>query len=264
MQIQYCSDIHLEFHDKSDKGDLSPEMFIKPSAPYLALAGDIGIPDLQSYEVFLGWCSKNWKQVFLVAGNHEYYNYRCPVKTDMTVKRAKIREVMAKFPNVVFLDRSSIYVADEGVRILGCTLWSHIPDEHAHNAILSMNDARQILCAGDIVFSPWKFSELHALEKQWLSDEIDRAAGAGEKCLVITHYMPSFSLIHPKYQGLSLNCCFASESDDLFRPPVVGWICGHTHTGGEFKIHDIPCVLNPFGYPTEVVKTRSRTAVLTV
>jgi hypothetical protein len=50
----------------------------------------------------------------------------------------------------------------------------------------------------------------------------------------------------------------------LFRPPVVGWICGHTHTGMKRYIHGIPCCVNPYGYPQETVETRDREAVLQI
>jgi hypothetical protein len=264
MNIQYVSDIHLEFHDKQNKGALSPEMFVKPVAPYLALVGDIGIPELSSYKVFLQWCSKNWKKVFLVAGNHEYYNVRCPVKTDMASKKEQIRLACEGLPNVHFLDCSSVYFPEHNVRILGCTFWSDIPDEIKQKALLYMNDARQILYENEMPLTPHLFSELHSKEKEWLDKEIQSCQERNERCLVLTHYLPSFELIHEKYQGHFLNCCFASHSDNLFRPPVVAWICGHTHTGMRKSIQGIPVVLNPFGYPHEVVETRDRAAVLEI
>ncbi len=264
MEVQYVSDIHLEFHDKQNKGALSPEMFIKPSAPYLALVGDIGIPELASYKVFLQWCSQNWKKVFLVAGNHEYYNVRCPVKTDMATKKEQIRQICEGLPNVHFLDCDSVSLPEYNVRVLGCTLWSDIPDEIKQKALLSMNDARQILYEKEMPLTPHLFSELHRKEKEWLHQEIQLCQEKNERCLVLTHYLPSFELIHEKYQGHFLNACFASNSEDLLRPPVVGWICGHTHTGMKKTIHGVPFVLNPFGYPHEVVETRDRAAVLEI
>ena len=33
-----------------------------------------------------------------------------------------------------------------------------------------------------------------------------------------------------------MNCCFASELDDLLSPPVKAWICGHTHHQVEYRI----------------------------
>jgi hypothetical protein len=262
MLLQYVSDIHLEFHDKHNKGSLQCDMFVKPVAPYLALVGDIGIPDLMSYKVFLHWCSQNWKQVFLIAGNHEYYNVRCPIKTDMATKKEQIKQICEGLPNIHFLDCNSVYLPEENLRILGCTLWSDIPDSIKEKALLMMNDSRQINYQNDTPLTPWSFSELHAKEKQWLSHEIDTCEQTKERCLVLTHYLPSYSLIAEKYQGHFLNACFASDSDDLLRPPVVGWICGHTHTGMKLRLNGVPVVLNPFGYPHEVVETRNREAVL--
>jgi hypothetical protein len=162
---------------------------------------------------------------------------------------------------VIFLDRQSVVVADHGVRILGCTLWSAVPEDLQMKALLGMNDARQILETGEIPLTPRAMTELHRQEKEWLRHEIESSS---EPCVVLTHYMPSFSLIHEKYAGMALNVCFASDSEDLFQPPVVAWICGHTHTGAQTEIRGIPCVLNPHGYPTEDVETRNRTAVIKV
>ncbi len=264
MNIQYISDIHLEFHDKQNRGAIQPDMFVKPVAPYLALVGDIGVPDLESYQVFLSWCSKMWKHIFLVAGNHEYYNVRCPVKTDMEAKRTKIKSICEALPNVHFLDCSSYYLSDYNIRILGCTLWSEIPECIHEKVITYMNDSRQILQVKDVPFTPWRMSEKHLQEKQWLNQEIHKCELTNERCLVLTHYLPSYSLIHEKYEGHFLNSCFASRCDDLIRPPVMAWIFGHTHTGMKVTIHGIPCLCNPHGYPEERVETRDRMAVLTL
>lgn len=260
--IQYVSDIHLEFHDKHNTGSLQPSIFVDPSAPYLVLAGDIGIPDLKSYKVFLQWCSTNWKGVFLIAGNHEFYNVRCPTKTTMQEKKRLIQEICSQFTNVHFLDCSSVYLPEENLRILGCTLWTDIPDDIADKAAVHMNETRQVLDCDDTPLYPWRISEIHRLEKQWLEQEIQKCEGNQENCLVITHHLPSYSLIHEKYAGSPLNCCFASHSEDLFRLPVVGWICGHTHTGMKLNIQGIPCVINPVGYPGETVETKDRNALL--
>jgi hypothetical protein len=264
MKIQYISDIHLEFYDEQNKGIIQPEKFLQPVAPYLALVGDIGIPELKSYAVFLHWCSKHWDKVFLVAGNHEFYNVRCPVKSSMPVKKEKIKQICEGLPNVYFLDCTSVYLPDDNVRVLGCTLWSEIPDCIKEKASILMNDAKQIQYTKNVPFSPWLFSEQHEKEKQWLNQEIHKCELTNERCLVLTHYLPSYSLIHEKYQGHFLNACFASNCEDLFRSPVVGWIAGHTHTGMRRSIHGILCVLNPFGYPGEDVETRDHIAVLQI
>jgi hypothetical protein len=264
MKVQYVSDLHLEFYDKQNTGTITPSEMLRPSAPYLVLAGDIGIPELKSYSTFLNWCSNHWTKVFLVAGNHEYYNYRCPVKTDMKTKQELLRTLCKGVPNVFFLDCDSVYLPEENVRILGCTLWSEIPDCLHEKVVTYMNDSRQIFKEKDVPFTPWGMSERHQREKQWLNQEIHKCELTNEKCLVVTHYLPSYSLIAEKYQGHFLNACFASDCEDLMRPPVVGWICGHSHTGVKLNLHGVRCSMNPYGYPHEDVETRDRAAIVEI
>jgi predicted phosphodiesterase len=257
MNIQYVSDIHLEFHDKKNRGQIQADMFVKPSgAPYLALCGDIGIPELPAYKTFLEWCSPRWKKVFLVAGNHEYYHYRLNEQFTMDQKKEHIRTICADLPNVHFLDRSVHKLEEEGIDVLGCTLWSHIPEEKKQTALMYMNDFRQMEITVE------RFNELHQADRAWLLTQLKRCETEGKKALVLTHYLPSFQLIAEKYKGHSLNCCFASDSEDLVQWPACGWICGHSHTGVRKVINGVPCALNPHGYPAESVATRERDAIL--
>lgn len=262
FNLQYVSDIHLEAHDKRDTGAISPEMFIKPSAPYLALCGDIGIPDLKSYNAFLEWCSNNWEQVFLIAGNHEYYNFRCKEKSDMAAKKRKILEIVAKYSNIVFLDCSSYYVQHHNLRILGCTLWSDTSIGDRIKILTYMNDGRSIRYQGEDPLLPEMMTALHLDHYEWLYDEIEEAKKRNEKVLVLTHYMPSFQLVAKKYEDNPLNMCFASDCEELMAPPVKAWICGHSHTAVKKEIQGVLCLMNPFGYPGERVESKSREAVL--
>ncbi len=67
MRIQYISDIHLEFFK------VLPKQIVRPVADILCLAGDIGYPFSSLYRDFLKQVSRDFKKVFLIAGNHEYY-----------------------------------------------------------------------------------------------------------------------------------------------------------------------------------------------
>ena len=264
FQIQYISDLHLEHHDKQNQGYLIPSMFLKPSAPYLALCGDIGNPDLAAYEAFLGWCSRSYTLVFLIAGNHEYYNYRSPAKGDMHTRKEKISRITAQFKNVYFLDCSSYYIAEFNIRVLGCTLWSDTSSGDDAKIITYMNDARNILVDKDTEthLVPKRMTALFQEEKAWLLNQIQLAKERKEEVLVLTHYLPSFQLIAEKYKDNPLNMCFASDCEDLLQVPVKAWICGHSHTGVRKDINGVRCVMNPYGYPGERVETRSSTSVL--
>jgi len=264
FQIQYASDFHLEHHDKRNDGYLIPSMFLKPSAPYLALCGDIGNPDLIAYGALLGWCSRSWKEVFMVAGNHEFYNYRSEKPSDIPTRLAKMREICSHYKNVHFLDCDSYLLPEHNLRILGCTLWSDtsIGDEKA--ILTYMNDARNILYEKEVHLHPSLMANLHFQHKEWLFHGIQKAKETNEDVLVLTHYLPTFKLIHQKYADNPMNMCFASDCEDLIQPPVKAWICGHSHTGVHLEMNGVKCAMNPHGYPGERNETRNPQAVLSL
>ena len=257
IEIQYVSDIHLEAHDRKDEGHITPSMFVQPKAPYLALCGDIGNPYLKAYEAFLSWCSKSWKLIFLVSGNHEYYNYRSPIKSDMPTRNQRIREIVKQFPNIIYLDCSSYTMPEHNLVILGCTLWSDTSVGDEMKIITYMNDARSIYLSGTDNLIPSKMTALHFQQKDWLQGEIEKAEKKGQDVLVLTHYLPSYQLVADIYSDSPLNMCFASNCEDIIKAPVKVWICGHSHTGADMMINGVRCLMNPYGYPGERVKTRS-------
>lgn len=264
MFLQYISDIHLECHDTLDKESLTPEIFVKPVAPYLALCGDIGIPELKTYRVFLEWCSQRWKHVFLVAGNHEYYNLPLQTKATLDEKAALLREICNTFSNVHFLDCDTYWLEEEKIHILGCTLWSYIHDDLLDMASYSMNHYKQIYGeSGEHIF-PDHLREIHLEETEWIVSQLQEIQAKGEKCIVLTHHLPSFQLIHEKYEGHPLNSCFASNLHYLIRQPVCAWLCGHSHTGKDIYINQVFCSLNPYGYPEEGVETKNCEKVVEV
>lgn len=85
FRIQLASDLHTEFF-QPDFGDGSSKTaaairaailrrLVQPSAPFLALVGDIGAPFSEESNLLevLKVASSSFKHVFLVLGNHEYY-----------------------------------------------------------------------------------------------------------------------------------------------------------------------------------------------
>ena len=72
MRIQYCSDLHLEFEQNSKYLINNP---LVVSGEILILAGDI-IPLHDEFfkDSFFSFISNNYKQVFWVPGNHEFYH----------------------------------------------------------------------------------------------------------------------------------------------------------------------------------------------
>ena len=74
MRIQYMSDLHLEFQENSRYLRYNE---LPVTGDVLVLAGDIFYLKDKTAPVmnFWKWASKNYRQVLIVPGNHEYYNY---------------------------------------------------------------------------------------------------------------------------------------------------------------------------------------------
>ena len=74
MRIQYMSDLHLEFQENSRYLRYNE---LPVTGDVLVLAGDIFYLKDKTAPVmnFWKWASKNYCQVLIVPGNHEYYNF---------------------------------------------------------------------------------------------------------------------------------------------------------------------------------------------
>jgi Calcineurin-like phosphoesterase len=240
IKWQVGSDIHLEFYDKHDKGRITPEVFLSPSAHNLALCGDIGYPERPAYRAFIDWCSRNYELVVVTSGNHEYYSVR---KTPNEIDQM-IYDICKRYPNVHYLQKGVLQTPK--ARILGCTLWSHISPQNRYKAAATMNDYHKIM--------NWSVDSCrakHADHVSWLEKEIAYAAEHNEPTIVLTHHLPSYELIHSTYKDHDGNYNFASHLDRLLKHPVEAWFAGHTHKGVDMALHGVRCVVNPFGYPHE-------------
>ncbi|AYV82634.1 MAG: metallophosphatase [Hyperionvirus sp.] len=240
MEIQVISDIHLEFLEEFRFEDI-----VKVSAPYLAICGDLGVPYLEGYDKFLSECSGAFKEVFLIAGNHEYYQWKrkSGETYSMIEVDEEIGEIVGKYKNVHFLNNECFIIGD--VAILGSTLWSEIGKENYFNAEMCMNDYKYIYVSRKAPVSAKFISEKFKGNCEWLKGAIEKLGD--KKIVVMTHHLPSFRLIHERFKGSKLNCCFASDLEHLMKGVTV-WLAGHTHVSFNVKISETSCVVNPKGY----------------
>lgn len=251
MRIQYASDIHLEF-----RGGPFPAL-LKPAAPILVLAGDVGRPDKPEYRNLLSYCSRNWEHTVVIAGNHEYYNDRTkdwwtrfPPHT-MTHRRGMCATAAAEFPNVYFLQQGRKVI--DGVAFLGATLWTDLRDpKDALTAETRMSDFHVITETGAAPITAADVNRSHWEDRSWLLREIAACAEEARPAVVVTHHLPSFQLIASRFAGAGrINAAFASDVEELIRPPVAAWIAGHTHVGVHAHINGVQVCVNPVGYPSE-------------
>jgi hypothetical protein len=241
MEFQYASDLHI-----NDFPATTPfSNFIIPSAPLLVIAGDICPVDLPIYSDFLRWCSRNWKQVIILAGNHEYYCTVIPRNIDRIDK--EIEQICMGIPNVTFLQAGDSIVF-QGFRFIGSTLWSAVDPKIWQKVYETKGDYKATYTDGRRT-SPVDTSALHTFHKQRLRHVI---ASSAEPVIVLTHHMPSYDLVSPEYKHTENVSCYASHDDDLFSPKVRIWICGHAHRCGRMEKNGTLCLMNARGYESQV------------
>jgi Icc-related predicted phosphoesterase len=237
MIIQYVSDIHLEFLTKLPK--------IKAIADVLCLAGDIGYPYSGIYKDFLIKMNESFKKVFIITGNHEYYMLGKNGSHTIDEINSKITSLIKEhdLKNITFLNNS--YEEYNGYTFVGTTLWSKIPSQNM-NDIHIMNDFKQI---NNMTYDTYNI--LHKLSNKFIEQTLFSTIDKNKKIIMITHHIPSFTLIDEKFKQSDYNCFYASECEKYFTDNIKAWIYGHTHIASKNSINNIQFVCNPKGYPSE-------------
>lgn len=228
-RITLISDVHLEFrrrYEDIENGDI------------LVLAGDIGTFDCD-YDAFIRMCSEKFNYVILVAGNHEFYNSRgCAHVLN------RLKEIVDSYPNVWYLNRDSVDIA--GLRFLGCTMWTHIPDKYAFVVQEMMTDYLRIRVKENMrkrKITPDDVNSWHFIDKLWLKKEIDDSP---LPVVVVTHHSPMFETF-PK----AIDYAFHSDLTSLMTSKCILWCHGHTHHYRRETCFDTTIWCNPLGYPIE-------------
>lgn len=203
------------------------------------LAGDIGNPYQSNYERFMEFVRNHFKQTFVIPGNHEYYNKTKTIEET----NQNLKDYFNRFSNVRLLNNSCEMYG--GHCFIGTTLWSKIT-----NPTYEINDTRNIPGLDYI-----QYNRLNRMSVNFLED----AVANNDNCVVITHHVPSYSLIDVKYKTKRINPYnqwFYCDMDKFIETAgnqnkIKCWIYGHTHTPSNVTLNGIPFLCNPIGYPTE-------------
>lgn len=247
MRILVLSDLHLEhapFDPPAFEGDV------------VVLAGDIrnGVEALR-------WARTAFPRhpIVQIAGNHEFYDG----EYDETLSR--MREA-APALGIHFLENDAVTI--DGVRFLGCTLWTDFRVFEAPgramriDAAAAMDANRRMLADFFAIrigsdgrrFAPEDAVALHQRSRAWLAAELARARRG--PTVVVSHHLPSWRSVHPEYAAWVTNAGFASDLDALVDRSDL-WIHGHTHTAQAYPAGRSRVVCNPRGYPSGVIAARA-------
>lgn len=231
MRFRLLSDLHLEFrkNDILSLFDKIKNFNMANKVDYLILAGDItNFKNLPLLEKLFNFIKDDYKKIFYVLGNHEYYDSNKKDNVLVTYKN-----MIKSFDDKIILLENESFDLDSNTVISGATLWTDIKLEDCG----STNDTRYIR---------WdEISEAHFRSKNFLKELQNN-----KKHIIVTHHMPSLLLIDKKYSSYS-SAGFASNCEDIFTPNMLFWLHGHTHTPNNTMIKGINFISNPAGYPGE-------------
>jgi predicted phosphodiesterase len=230
LKVRLISDIHLEINPKI-------QLNFKQKADIVILAGDIGNPYHCSYDKFLMMMSLTHSKVFVVSGNHEYYN------NDIKQTDNQIRKICNEYDNVHFLQKDTyIY---KGVKFIGTTLWSN-----PMNSTLCkhLNDFSKIKM-NNRPFTNEKYKNKHLNHKSWLENELIDSDNKNIN-FVITHHLPLVELIGENKQS-HMKSFYASNINTT---GAHYWCYGHTHHPSYKNIGNVEYHCNPKGYNGQNLK----------
>lgn len=241
-KLGIISDCHLEFGDI--KFNIPEEIDI------LIFAGDMHKSPGYASRAFKKIADLTDAPMLYVLGNHEFYRQSFPTAVD------KYERLMEDIPNLYLMNNKDIIIDD--ILFLGTTLWSDLSDP-IESVIAEgvMNDYKMIKnpLKGYTPISPADTTKAFKQNVKWLSTELEH--NKDEKIVVITHHLPSFSLIHKDFKGNDVNAAYASNLNDLiskYSPDV--WIFGHTHDKVDLTLDRTKFVSNAIGYPMERKKEK--------
>lgn len=236
MKIQYMSDLHMELRENSK---FIKNLEIPVTGEVLVLAGDTAylrdttVPNMK----FWKWASKNYQQVLLVPGNHEFYGYG-----DVTAQGDSWQRMIQS--NVGYYQNQVVSINDTDFIL--STLWSHIRPEDEYFVARGMNDFRQIRY-NEKRFTTDDFNVEHDKCLSFIKQAV--AESDAEKIVVVTHHLPSYIVVAPHYKNDSLTSAFATELGEYIADSRIdAWIFGHSHCNIDSQIGNTKLVCNQMGY----------------
>lgn len=244
MKVKIFSDLHLEHYYACQTFPFLEE------GDVLILAGDIlNAKHFRSdgylkavYDRFLNDCSKNYKHVLYVFGNHEPYGYK------YESAYVKIRENVPH--NFHVLENDTVTI--DNWNFVGFTFWTNFRNANAiemMEAECLMNDYRSIRIGSNYrKLRAQDTLNFHNQSREYLLNQLETLK---ENVFVISHHSPSYQSIPEFFKNESCNGAYCSDYDGLIlnHPQIKYWVHGHTHHPFDYMIGDCRVICNPGGYP---------------
>jgi Icc-related predicted phosphoesterase len=214
LKIQYCSDLHLEFEQNRKYLSDNP---LRVCGDILILAGDIvPLHDEFLNNPFFRHISENYRQVFWVPGNHEYY-YRNISDFSVSFNLKLLENI-----NIV----NNIELQYEGIQFIFSTLWSRISEKNEKIIEQSVSDFKCIT-KNDRKFKPSDFNKLHNESLSFVRQSVNPG---NSKSVIVSHHVPSSFCNKQDHNDSYINEAFCVDLTDFIEKSNVSfWIYGHSH-----------------------------------
>jgi len=245
MKLQIVSDLHVEFQRGKTAYTLP-----KTDADAIVLAGDVGVGFEEEFEFCKALIDEHNKPVIFVLGNHSFYGHLADV--------SKIRKLWeaVDHPNLHYLDEGRHVILNDTL-FLGGILWTDFSldstgenpdadDACMANALMRMNDYHGTLFNDE----PW--TPALSVREHWKTRlgmyEI-LAEHDGMKTVVVSHHLPSYVGVDPKYRSSDLDPAYASHLDHMLSEhDITLWCHGHVHCSNDYNVEGTRVICNPRGY----------------
>jgi predicted phosphodiesterase len=239
MRLHVLSDLHLE----RGIGEV-PVV----DADVVVLAGDIAT-GTRGVEWARRWAGG--RPVIYIAGNHEFYGHSISGLIGELHRAAAGSSVHVLEDNELILD---------GVRFLGCTLWSDFEFDGPERRSLAMRVCERAVSDYQVIrngseersLSAEDTRAMHLASRRWLTERLARHHEG--PTVVVTHHAPYIQWRPPEAALRLIAGAFVSDLSDLMAGDRVAlWIYGHTHRLADLEVAGTRILSNPRGYPEELV-----------
>ena len=237
MKIQYASDLHLEFETNTKFLSENP---LKVTGDILILSGDIHVFNDKNFmeNPFWDWASKNYKQVIIAYGNHEFYK-GYDLSTMKDGFKYKIRDNIYYYYNCII-------PINEDIDIIVSTLWSYIDKEHEMQCEMCVNDFKLIKW-GENILTAELFNNEHKRCLDFIKKALNESKAKTK--IIVTHHVPSSLLTAKEFQNSPINVAFTVDLTDYIKKcGAKYWIFGHSHRNVNKVIGKTSCLSNQLGY----------------
>ncbi|NEV60404.1 metallophosphoesterase [Thiorhodococcus minor] len=249
MKIQILSDLHREFDRTARRGPaLRLDAIPDSDADVIVLAGDVDT-GLTGLHWAIAEAARLARPMLYVFGNHEYYGQSIPRLLE------KGRALVAG-TGVHLLEKDAVVI--EGVRFLGCTLWTDFAlqgdsPQAVAEAAQQMSDFRRIRVSPHYRrLKPLDLMAIHRDAVAWLRERL--AESPAPPTVVVTHHAPSPRSLVPGFAEDPLSPAYASDLEALMGPNLALWIHGHLHRRADYRVKDTRILCNARGYyPSDLV-----------